>query len=128
MAKLRWAWAEHSLEGSTQETTACCSIQDKEVIQVNLALVPRQGEAAHSAHSTSSIHQPPARVPLGVRALQQSHDLSPQQGQVQVLAATDVAGHLVKLVWAVLAHEGKDLPLLSRGQRLVGSKRHGSIG
>lgn len=91
-----------------------------------LTLVPRWGEAPHSAHSTSSIHQPSVRVPLGVHTLQQSYNLSSLQGQVQVSAAADVACHLVKLVWAMLAHKGKDLPLLSRVQRLVGSKRHRS--
>lgn len=104
---------------------ARCFIQAEEVVQVCvLTLVPRRGEAPHRAHSTSSIHQPSARVPFRVHTLQQSYNLSPLQGQVQVFAATDVARHLVKFVWAVLAHKGKDLPLLGRVQRLVGSKRH----
>lgn len=104
-----------------------CFIQDEEVVRVwFLTLVPRWGEAPRSAHSTSGIHQPSALVPFSVHTLQQSYNLSPLQGQVQVFAATDVARHLVKFVWAVLAHKGKDLPLLSRVQGLVGSKRHRS--
>lgn len=70
---------------------------------------PRGRGRAHEAPRTPGIHQPAAAVAFGVLVLKESHNLAPQQCQVQSPSPADVACHLVQLFGAIPAQESLHL-------------------